>query len=122
MTEYYELCGANFSFDMDFESCAETGFSGHEIYNVEVEEVTEPYEAMSYWLGWDDARQDEYVASFQDWNADGSHAFDTIEDLPTWVYDRLMRDLGNRITGLGDGTLAEPLLDAYEPDTFSTWD
>ncbi len=121
MNQYYELNGANFNFDYADGYCTETGANDSDIYNIEVEEITEPYEAMGYWLGWSDERQDEYVATFQDWNSASEHAFDTIEDLPVWVYDRIMADLAERVGNLGS-ELEEALLDAYEPDTFSTWD
>jgi hypothetical protein len=123
MTHYTETRGVSFSFEMDYESCAETGYSGYEARDVEVEETVEPLEAMTFWLGWDDARQDAHIDGLPGWE-DPPHLRDweTAEDLPKAVFDALIADIDKRVQALSDALLAEVVMDEYEPPTFSTWD
>ena len=122
MIQYYELDGVNFSFDYADGFCSETGASDSDIYNIDVEEITDPYDATKAWLDMNDAAFDAYLLTFQPWNQEPGRTPDELSDLPGWVYDRVMADIAERINALDESILAEALIDAYEPDTFSTWD
>lgn len=122
MIQYYELDGVNFSFDYADGFCSETGASDSDIYNIDVEEITDPYDATKAWLDMNDAAFDAYLLTFQPWNQEPGRTPDELVDLPGWVYDRVMADIAERINALDESILAEALIDAYEPDTFSTWD
>ncbi|MCP4239309.1 MAG: hypothetical protein GY772_01995 [bacterium] len=123
MTHYSEIRGVDFAFEMDYESCAETGASGYEARDVSVEETVEPHEAMSYWLGWDDERQNAYIDGLPGWEVPPRlRTWEAAGDLPQVVYDALILDLNRRIEALGDDLLGEVIMDQYEPPTFSTWD
>lgn len=122
MIQYYELDGVNFSFDYADGYCSETGASDSDIYNIDVEEITDPYDATKAWLDMNDAAFDAYLLTFQPWNQEPGRTPDELVDLPGWVYDRVMADIAERINALDEDILAEALIDAYEPDTFSTWD
>lgn len=127
MTYYYEISGVNFSFDASWGYCLETGASDSAAYNFDVEEVTDAYEAVRYWLDWTDAEWDAYVVAQQPWNQVGGRTPDDFEDLPTWVYERCLDAIALQIdqkwcSRNAEDDLSEIMLDHYEPDTFSTWD
>ena len=97
MIQYYELDGVNFSFDYADGFCSETGASDSDIYNIDVEEITDPYDATKAWLDMNDAAFDAYLLTFQPWNQEPGRTPDELSDLPGWVYDRVMEDIAQRI-------------------------